>query len=401
MELAREAERAAVSTNGRQALETAQREALRETAAQVLREAGFQLVTDDPHLFPYARPDLGALGPGGALFLLACRLGPEVAQAGAGQVAGEVRRWVERNYATPRRPKLGAGNGALSLETAREILDQMVAEELELPWERRRDPEEIVRQLETVHGPLEGREELLDYVRLHRYRRVKSVHRAAVVLGAAADLGPEAELPGDLQWIQLDRLDATFLAASLWPTTRGDSPYLQYLPGIYQGDPFLRRFLQIFDPVLSSLEETLDNVVYYLDPLTTPAGFLNWLGGWVGIEPDESWPLARRRQLVRWAAEILRWRGTRRGLRLHLRAYSGARPLIVDSFDGLRLGSEAALGWNTALGTPIMQGFSVTLCVQEPQGLQETVLRGIIEGDKPAHTTYVLHLRPRPAPSGD
>jgi hypothetical protein len=82
------------------------------------------------------------------------------------------------------------------------------------------------------------------------------------------------------------------------------SSYLQYLPAPFHADPFMRRFLMIFETVLGPIERTIDNVAYYLDPRVTPAELLPWLASWVGLGLDENWPLATQRQLVLWAASL-------------------------------------------------------------------------------------------------
>ena len=43
---------------------------------------------------------------------------------------------------------------------------------------------------------------------------------------------------------------------------------------------------------------TLDCLEYYIDPALAPSDFLDWLGSWVGILLDESWPVERRRDAI-------------------------------------------------------------------------------------------------------
>lgn len=101
-----------------------------------------------------------------------------------------------------------------------------------------------------------------------------------------------------------------------------ESKYLQYLPSIYQtekdenGSTFLGSFLKAFEKVLSGIddgvtidgvspdefivktengnlniynkplkgiEEILDTIHDYFDPMETPLEFLNWLAGWVAL----------------------------------------------------------------------------------------------------------------------
>jgi phage tail-like protein len=153
--------------------------------------------------------------------------------------------------------------------------------------------------------------------------------------------------------------------------------------------------LLIFESVLGPIERTIDNLAYYFDPRLTPVEFLPLLAAWVGIELDENWPLARQRQLILWAATLQRWRGTRRALREHLRLYTGRTPLIVENFDGIRVGQDAVLGLNSQLGgtTPPQHWITVTVLSEQPDDLDQRILRNIIELEKPAHVGYTLIVR--------
>src|SRR5262249_7895712 len=122
------------------------------------------------------------------------------------------------------------------------------------------------------------------------------------------------------------------------------SSYLQYLPAPFHDDPFIGRFLRVFESVLSPIEQMVDALPHYFDPNLAPSQLLPWLAAWVGVELDENWPETRQRALVRSIADLYRWRGTRRGLREHLRLYAGHEPLIVESFSGMRVGQDGVLG---------------------------------------------------------
>ncbi|MDO8672665.1 MAG: phage tail protein [Dehalococcoidia bacterium] len=148
------------------------------------------------------------------------------------------------------------------------------------------------------------------------------------------------------------------------------STYLQYLPSIYRDSPFMGRFLRIFESVLEPIRRLIDNGYYYFDPLVTPEELLTWLAGWVDVTLDDSWTLNQRREVVRRAAELYRWRGTRRGLREHLQIYAGILPIIEDG--------------------SVPHSFTVTLMVRQPAAISESSVRTIIESHRPAHTTYRL-----------
>jgi phage tail-like protein len=86
------------------------------------------------------------------------------------------------------------------------------------------------------------------------------------------------------------------------------------LPAMLQEDPFLQRFTAGLDDVLAPFFATLDGLDRYVDPALAPEDFLGWLGGWVGIDLDPSWPVAVRRAVLRSAAAVQESRGTARGL---------------------------------------------------------------------------------------
>src|SRR6185503_6472655 len=99
-------------------------------------------------------------------------------------------------------------------------------------------------------------------------------------------------------------------------------------------------------------------------------------------------------QLVLWAATLYRWRGTRRGLRQHLRLYTGRTPLIVENFAGLRLSQDGGMGINTQLGdAPRPHWIHVTVLSEQPDELDERIVRQIIELEKPAHVGYTLEIQ--------
>jgi len=97
----------------------------------------------------------------------------------------------------------------------------------------------------------------------------------------------------------------------------------EMLPGLLQDDEFAARFVSAFDVVVAPIHLALDNLDGYLDPTLSPEDFLGWLGGWVGVELEENWPLERKRRIVLEAFDIHRWRGTMVGLKRQLELFAG------------------------------------------------------------------------------
>ena len=165
----------------------------------------------------------------------------------------------------------------------------------------------------------------------------------------------------------------------LWQSELQDgaeqSRLLNYLPSIYADDPFLDGFLKIFESIWQPLERQMDVLYAYFDPRLTPSEFLPWLSTWVDLALDENWPEARRRELIRRAAELYRRRGTAGALRDYLTIYMGVQPDIVED------GPEGNVFH-----------FTVVFQVSDPATIDQDRIKRIIEEEKPAHTIYTLQV---------
>jgi len=172
------------------------------------------------------------------------------------------------------------------------------------------------------------------------------------------------------------------------------SSYLDYLPALYRSDEFMGRFLLIFESILGPIENTVNNTPLYFDPKVIPEPMLPWLASWVDLVLDPRWPEEKRRELVRSAAELYRWRGTKRGLSEYLRIYTGSIPEVTEYVEGVKLGPDAKLGVNTQLGS-VGGGnhFTVSLNLDGDDTIDIDTIKTIIESQKPAHTIYSLHIK--------
>jgi len=146
---------------------------------------------------------------------------------------------------------------------------------------------------------------------------------------------------------------------------------INYLPGIYQTD-FMARFLGIFESILTPLEWTIDSFDLFLSPKTAPEKFLPWLQNWYGVIFHPSWTEEKRRQFLADAHMIYACRGTRKSLARILEIYTGLMPQIIDKGNDLE-----------------PHTFKVRLPAKRGQ-FQEDVLQELIDGNKPAHTTYSI-----------
>ncbi len=171
------------------------------------------------------------------------------------------------------------------------------------------------------------------------------------------------------------------------------SSYLEFLPAFYRDNEFMGQFLMIFESILKPIENTVNNIPLYFDPRISPEELLPWLGSWLDLALDATLPLSRRRQLVASAAELYRWRGTKRGLIEYLRICTGVVPAVSEHIAGMRLTPETRLGVDTQLGSSgTGHHFTVVMKVTGSDGVSAGMVRAIIDSQKPAHTVYALQI---------
>ncbi len=168
--------------------------------------------------------------------------------------------------------------------------------------------------------------------------------------------------------------------ASPWPLVDG-------LPGLYQEDELARGLAGAFDEIWAPAMGALDNFSAYLDPALAPEDFLDWLAGWVGLLPDENWPLERRRALVAMAADLYRQRGTVGGLALHVKLFTAGEVDIVEN---------GGAAWSTTTGAAIpgQPEFSLTVRIKPPKkaGIDRDRLDALVAAAKPAHVPHTIEV---------
>lgn len=172
-----------------------------------------------------------------------------------------------------------------------------------------------------------------------------------------------------------------------------ESSYLEYLPALYRDDEMMGQLLLIFESIFKPIENTVDNLPLYFDPMMLPEPLLPWMASWLDLTLDSDWPLERRRLLVKSAAELYRWRGTKRGLTEYLRIYTGSTPQISEYIEGMSLDEETRLGINTKLGSSGSGNhFTVVVDIDGNDYINIDTIKSIIESQKPAHTVYTLQI---------
>ena len=193
---------------------------------------------------------------------------------------------------------------------------------------------------------------------------------------------------------------------TIWIARRG---YLEHLPAIYRrsdgvGRNLVREVCWLFEHMFDSVLVNLDDGWRFYDPHVAPQGFLDWLSQWTAFTLDLDWPEPQKRALVKRAVDLYRIRGTKRGLALFLKLFSGHEPDIDEStwpFKGFRVEGEGAeegarVGLDSVVLPPVdlAHCFVVTMPIRYDDVTSEMVIRihQIIQMEKPAHTHYYLRF---------
>lgn len=185
--------------------------------------------------------------------------------------------------------------------------------------------------------------------------------------------------PGRYLWVRLELTGNTRTTPRL-RALRAEYPshdYLRRLPQTFSRDEqaasFLRRYLAMFEGVLSELEAKADARAMLLNPRSAPSELLPWLAGFLGLTLDERMAHAPRpggfsedvrRTLIAEATWLFRFRGTVPGLRRWLEIYLGVAPVIIEKFrvrglGGALLGDATGLASNSVLGAGFRIGGAI------------------------------------------
>jgi phage tail-like protein len=178
------------------------------------------------------------------------------------------------------------------------------------------------------------------------------------------------------------------------PALISPHPLGTFLPALYHEDAFAQSFTAGLDTVLAPIFSSLDNLESYLDPGLAPEDFLDWLGGWVGLVADETWPPERRRAFVSRAHELYRMRGTAKGLAAHVELFTGGQVEIEE---------PGGTSWSVTTGSalPGSAGFSflVRVRVVDPATVDVLRLTALVAAAKPAHLTHRVEVVEKAPPA--
>jgi phage tail-like protein len=160
------------------------------------------------------------------------------------------------------------------------------------------------------------------------------------------------------------------------------------LPAVYQEeDQFAMRLTSAFDDALAPIVSTLDNLPAYFAPSLTPEDFLAWLSDWVAFDLDETWSVARRREAVARAVDILRRRGTSIGLAEEVALVTGGEAEIIEN---------GGTAWSLDPASPMVgspkPALIVRVRVDDPSAIDADRLDRIISAAKPAHIPHRVEI---------
>ncbi|MEO1126967.1 MAG: phage tail protein [Cyanobacteria bacterium J06639_16] len=204
-------------------------------------------------------------------------------------------------------------------------------------------------------------------------------------------------LNGDLEAINSDQL---ILAV------RPTSPYLYLLPQVYQDIDVLGRLLAIAERTFTPDVETFNSLWAYLNPLLAPQAMLPFLAHWVGWRHLPALTWQQQRRLIHRAIELYSWRGTAYGLRLYLHLVTGLplddddTPALQKHIDIVEPSRQGAVFGDSEFSPQTVfgggQGFHFVVILRFPDDIEidETLVRAIIDQERPAFCTYELYTIP-------
>src|SRR5262249_18746332 len=116
------------------------------------------------------------------------------------------------------------------------------------------------------------------------------------------------------------------------------------------------------------------------DPQATPEAFLSWLASWLGLQLDEDWSLAQKRQAIAHVCASYARQGTVQGLRQAVRDFAGVdgifeEPLLNTNWGALPVldqsdcqSSQPGVDVQWRAEKNSILGYTTMLPAEHPQG---------------------------------
>src|SRR6476469_2718081 len=123
---------------------------------------------------------------------------------------------------------------------------------------------------------------------------------------------------------------------------RRDDWLTHQLPVGMAEDDFLFRFVSIFQRVADTVVHPIDTLPHMADASVAPTPMVRAMAEWIGINwVDSSLDSRVQRAIVIEYAQVIQWRGTKRGLRRLLRLLSDGADVEVRDSGGIFPEGEA------------------------------------------------------------
>ena len=160
-----------------------------------------------------------------------------------------------------------------------------------------------------------------------------------------------------------------------------------HLPGMYAEEDFAMRMVSAFEGVLDPLVATLDNLPEHFEAAYAPRDVLELLTDWLALERDELRSGEERRHIVQRAPELMRLRGTKRGLALALELAFPGVPFRIEDAGGVTWSLDPEAAWKA-----VPPAFVIYCAMPLAEDKLAAVAR-LVDQAKPAHVAYRLRVR--------
>jgi phage tail-like protein len=106
---------------------------------------------------------------------------------------------------------------------------------------------------------------------------------------------------------------------------------MENLPSIFQReesrpDSFLRSLVGVLETTTQGLDARIASLGQLLDPAAADDQWLDFVARWLGVPWDDALPATHKRAILTRAADLAKWRGTRKGLETLLECLMDGSP---------------------------------------------------------------------------
>jgi phage tail-like protein len=168
---------------------------------------------------------------------------------------------------------------------------------------------------------------------------------------------------------------------------------VEQLPLEMQRDPFLPRFLSIFEDVANTVYDQIDDLPHQFDPAVAPLPMVRRLGSWIGIDwIGASDDAVRQRKMVIEYSTLLSRRGTKEALIVLLRLLTGDETPIVEDAGGVTIIDSARSRHDGTSEVVPPSGADVSIRVDGVRWMRPDELLQVLRLELPASVTFELYV---------